>query len=477
MHTDGAYHSQQIIQLIKDVLSKQSLVQEFVVRQEHHDKQDLIESLTKRQHQGEIQQLVNRLHPSDIANLLEQLPPPQREIIWPLIEHKYVGSVLLEVSDSLREALLDKLHSDDLISVASHLEIDELADLMLALPDESAENLLSSLPTEQRENVKATLSFPEDTVGAWMEYDIPVVREDITLDVVLRYLRKKGSIPDSSGKIMVVDDMGQLKGILPVDTLLIMEGDRLVSSVMQSDFKAFHTDDSAEDAAQDFERYGLLIAPVTNSFGKLVAVLRASSLMDLMNELTQRKFLVQAGISKEESLFDPYLDSARNRWPWIALNLFIVLIASRIIDHFETTISGMVALAALLPITANVGGNSGNQVVALVIRGLALKQIDAQNLPRLYVKEFLVAVINGLMWGGITAVLIFIMYGNIRLSIVIMLSMITTMLMSAMIGVSVPVLLKKMNQDPALGSSVIITGLTDTLGFLIFLGLAAFLIN
>lgn len=477
MGINNTAHTEQNIRLIKDYLNKQSLVQGLVIRQDNHDKQDLIESLAKRQHQAEIHQLVNRLHPSDIANLLEQLPPQQRDIVWQHIDKNHIGSVLLELSDNLRQAVLVTLESDELIRVVSHLDSDEIADLILDLPEHVTEDLLSSLPEHQRLDVETTLRFPEDTVGAWMEYDIPVVRENISLDVVLRYLRKKGSIPDSSGRLIVVDDSGQFKGVLLVGTLLVMNGESLVADVMQTDVSVFHTNDSAEDAAHDFERYELILAPVINSHGKLVGVLRVSSLMDLMNASSQRKFLAQAGVSKDENLFDPFLNSARNRWPWIALNLFIVLIATRVIDHFETTITGMVALAALLPITANIGGNSGNQVVALVIRGLALKQLERKHLPRLFLKEFLVASTNGLMWGSITGILILIFYGNTSLSIVILLSMLFTMIMSAMVGVSVPLLLKKMNQDPVLGSSVIITGFTDTMGFLIFLGLATLVLN
>lgn len=477
MAINNASHTQQIIRLIKDNLNKHNLVQGVVVRQAHQNKQDLIESLSERQLQSEISQLTNRLHPSDIANLLEQLPPEHRNIVWQHVDDKQIGSVLLEVSDALRPYLLDTLQSHELLSAVSHLDSDEIADLILDLPETVTEDVLSSLPEDRRLNVESTLSFPEDTVGAWMEYDIPVVRENISLDTVLRYLRRKGSIPDSSGRLMVIDEAGLFKGILLVETLLVMNGDRVVADVMQKAPPIFHTNDSAEEAAHDFERYELIVAPVINSHGKLVGVLRVSSLMDLLQESTQRKFLAQAGVSKEESLFDPFLHSARNRWPWIALNLVIVLIASRVIDHFETTISGMVALAALLPITANVGGNSGNQVVALVIRGLALKQLERKNLPHLFLKEFLVALTNGLMWGSITGLLILMFYGNISLSIVILLSMLFTMLLSAMVGVSIPLLLKKMNQDPVLGSSIIITGMTDTMGFLIFLGLATLLIH
>lgn len=467
----------QISRHIQELLSRQELLQELVHRQKNQPKQALVESLTRRQSQGEIQQLVNRFHPSDIANLLEQLPPSQRQHIWRLIDSRHIGAVLLELSDSLRQSLLEALPSDDLIQAASHLDTDEIADLMQVLPDEVVPDLLSSLSPEQSQDVQSTLSFPEDTVGAWMEFEVPVIRDNVTLDTVLRYLRRQGGLPDESGKIMVVNEAGQFKGALSVSDLLIKHGDSLVADVMQTELRLFHTRDSAEEAARDFERYELLAAPVVNSHGRLVGILRVNSLMDLMDELSQRKFLAQAGLTREENLFDPLFHSARNRWPWIGLNLVIVFIASRVIGQFEATISSMVALAALLPITANIGGNAGNQVVALVIRGLALKQLDRHNLSRMFMKESGVAVINGLMWGSLTGVLTLILYQNLGLAAVIMLAMLMTMILAALIGMSIPLILKRFGQDPVLGSSVITTGLTDTLGFLIFLGLATILIT
>jgi magnesium transporter len=276
---------------------------------------------------------------------------------------------------------------------------------------------------------------------------------------------------------MVVDHEGVFKGMLSANQLLIKSGDCVVSEVMHTQSPVFHTSDSAEQAARDFERYELIIAPVVNMHGKLVGVLRVNSLMDLMEELSQRAFLAQAGLSKEENLFDPLLKSAKNRWPWIALNLVIVLIASRIIDQFTATISSMVALAALLPVTANIGGNSGNQVVALVIRGLALQQLDHKNLARLFVKETSVAMINGVVWGAVASIVTYSLYGSFHLAAIMLLAMILTMVLAGLVGVIIPFFLKQLKQDPALGSSVITTGVTDTLGFLIFLGLATMFIG
>ena len=463
----------QAIQRIQVLVNRKEVVDAWLHKQNQQPKQAIVESLTQRQHLAELESMINRLHPADIALLLESTRPDQRPMIWHLVKHENAGAVLLELSDSVRIALVEDSPAEHLAAAAQHLESDEIVDLVQELPEEIVPSLLSSLPSHEREEVRSAMSFPEDCVGAWMEFDVPVVRDDISLDVVVRFFRLQGALPDNSGKIMVVDDNGLLKGTLALEDLLTKSGDLPISDVLDPSPVTFHTRDSAQDAASAFERYELIVAPVVNAHGRLVGVLRVSALMDLLDEIAQRQLLIQAGLNKEENLFDPIMQSAKNRWPWIALNLVIVFIASRIIDQFETIISQVVALAALLPITANIGGNAGNQVVALVIRGLATKQLDHSNRIHLVKKEVSVAVVNGLLWGFVTGLVTLILYQNFNLALVMLLAMFCTMLFAAIIGVAIPIILKSAGQDPALGSSVIITGTTDTLGFLIFLGLAA----
>lgn len=463
----------QSIERIQALISRSEMIEAWLHNQKQQPKQSLVESLAHRQHLTELGQLVNRLHPADIALLIESIHPEQRPLIWYVIESPHAGAVLLELSDSVRYALIDHTKPEALRAAAQHLESDEIVDLVQDLPNTVTPNLLSSLSDEERDRVRAAMSFPENCVGAWMEFDMPVVRDDISLDVVLRFFRRQGSLPDNSGQIMVVDDDGFLQGTLALEDLLTHSGELAIAEVLNDKPIVFHTRDSAEEAARSFERYEMIVAPVVNAHNKLVGVLRVSALMDLIDEISQRKLLLHAGLNTEEHLFDPISKSAKNRWPWIALNLLIVFIASRIIDQFESTITHVVALAALLPITANIGGNAGNQVVALVIRGLATKQLDANNRVQLLKKELSIALMNGSIWGSVAAVVTYFLYDNLSLSIVMLLAMFCTMLFAALIGVAIPLLLKKAGQDPALGSSVIITGTTDTLGFLIFLGLAA----
>lgn len=463
----------QSIQRIQALINRKDIVEAWLHNQKQQHKLALVESLTHRQHLAELELLINRLHPADIALLIESIPPEQRTMAWHLVSPENAGAALLELSDSVRHTMVSSSDKKELTAAALHLESDEIVDLVQELPKDVIPDLLSSLPKEERQQVRSAMSFPESCVGAWMEFDLPVVRDDISLDVVLRFFRRQGELPENAGKIMVVDDNGLLKGTLALEDLLTKNGDKPISEVMDSEPITFHTRDSAEDAAIHFERYELIVAPVVNAHGKLVGVLRVNALMDLIDEIAQRKLLLQAGLNKDENLFDPISKSAKNRWPWIALNLVIVFIASRIIDQFDAIISQVVALAALLPITANIGGNAGNQVVALVIRGLATKQLDRSNRLLLVKKEFSIAVVNGALWGTITGLVTLFIYQDLNLALVMLLAMFFTMLFAAIIGVGIPIGLKAMGQDPALGSSVIITGTTDTLGFLIFLGLAA----
>ena len=466
-------HLSQSIQRIQLLINRKEVIEAWLHSQNKQPKHSLVESLTHRQHLTELGQLINRLHPADTALLLESIPPEQRPLIWHLIDEEKAGAVLLELSDSVKHELINHSDAQILTAAAQHLESDEIADLVQELPKEIAPDLLFSLPSEERDRVRSAMSFPEECVGAWMEFDIPVVRDDISLDVVLRFFRRQGSLPDNSGQIMVVDDYGHLKGTLALEDLLTHSGDLPIADVLDDKPITFHTNSSAEEAARSFERYELTVAPVVNAHNKLVGVLRVTALMDLIAEQAHKKLLLNAGLNKEENLFDPISKSAKNRWPWIALNLLIVFIASRIIDQFEMVITQVVALAALLPITANISGNAGNQVVALVIRGLATKQLNASNTLQLLRKELSISLMNGLIWGCITAFITYLLYSNIYLSLVMMLAMLSTMLFASLIGVAIPIALKRLGQDPALGSSVIITGTTDTLGFLIFLGLAA----
>jgi magnesium transporter len=456
---------------IQFLLDKQELVQE-VVHKTEMPRHELVENLVERQQTEELRRQINSLHPADIAYVLESLPFERRRRIWELVDASHDGAVLLEVSDAVRPTLIADMDREELVDAAEQLETDEIADLVPDLPKDEVPELLEKLNLEDRAQLQSALSFPEGSVGALMDFDVVMVREDVTLDVVLRYLRRRGELPAASNQLMVTDRAGSLRGILPVEALLVHDGEERVADVMIRDPVYFHTNDSASDAAQAFERYDLIVAPVVTVHNRLVGCIKVDAILDLIQEGSQKDLLGQAGLSEDVDLFAPVWRAARSRWFWLALNLVTAFIASRVIGQFEDSIEKVVALAALMPIVASVGGNTGNQTLALMIRGYALRQINPGNFRFLLLKEIAVALVNGVLWGAVMGGITYLLYGQWPLAAIMFAAMVLNLLLAAFAGLLIPAALKAVRQDPALGSSILLTGLTDSMGFLIFLGLA-----
>ncbi len=466
------HHLQEIFHQIMTLLEKQEIVNALVRRQDM-PRQNLVESLVARQHLVELEQKLKQLHPADIAYILENLPLLQRTMVWDLVEVERYGAVLLEVSDAVRETLIEDLERDELIDAAEHMDSDEIADLVPDLPKDMVLDLLTSLNNEDRAQVQEVLAFPEGTVGALMDFDIVTVREDIKLEVVLRYLRLRGELPEQTDQLFVVDRTGTLQGLLPLKDILIHDPEVEVNDVMIVEPIFFHTDEDARDVAQAFERYDLISAPVVNIHHRLVGCIGIDMVMDFVSEINQKERLGQAGLHEEEDLFAPIWKSAQNRWLWLALNLVTAFIASRVIGLFEETISMLVALASLMPIVASIGGNTGNQTAALIVRGLALKQINTTNFLHLLYKEVGISLLNGLLLGGVVGLFAYLLYQQQALALVMTAAMMLNLLLAALAGIFIPMGLHKLGRDPIMGSSVLLTFLTDSMGFFIFLGLAS----
>lgn len=420
----------------------------------------------------ELQQKLEELHPADVAYILESLPLEERLTVWQLVGTERDGEVLLEVSDAVRETLLADMDNQEIIAAATNLDADELADLAPDLPRDVVRELMDTLDAQQRERLKSALSFDEDQVGALMDFDMVTIRDDVTLEVVSRYLRRFETLPDHTDKLFVVDLQGILKGVLPIKKLLVTSDDQLVADVMATDPVIFDPGDDAGEAVQAFERYNLVSAPVVDSRGKLQGRLTIEQMLDYIREENETDALNAAGLVEEEDIFASVWKSVRNRWAWLAINLCTALVASRVIGLFEHSIEQLVALAALMPIVAGVGGNSGNQTITLIVRGIATGQVQMAHGERLLRKEAGVALINGLVWGAVLGVIAWFLYFNIPLSVVLMSAMVLNMMLAAFMGVVIPLLRMRMGGDPALGSSVLITAITDSGGFFIFLGLA-----
>ncbi len=457
---------------IRALLEKRALVTQLTQRQPMQ-RHEVVQSLVEKQETNLIRQRLMQLHPADIAYVLEGLPLEERREVWGLVDPKRDGAVLLEVSDAVRDTLLADMNRGEIISAARHLDSDELADLVPDLPPEVVPELLSSLGTVTRDQVQSALSFPEGTVGALMHFDMVTIREDKTLEVVLRYLRHRGQLPGQAGVLMVIDRRGLLRGVLTLADLVVHDVDTRVAEVMHTDTVRFHTHDKAEEAGLAFERYGLVSAPVVNAHDQLVGCLAVETVLEYNRERAEQDLLKQAGLREDEDLFAPVIQSGRNRWPWLAVNLLTAFIASRVIGLFEHTIVELVALATLMPIVASVGGNTGNQTVALVIRGLALKQIHDANLRHLVRKEASIGCMNGTLWGALMAVITWLLYQNVGLSLVMFAAMTLNLTLASLAGVFIPLTLKSLGRDPVMGSSVLLTALTDSMGFFIFLALAA----
>lgn len=456
---------------VVSLLKKHQLVENLVHKQEM-PRHDLIETIVHRQNKIELQNILNALHPADVAHILEALPLNDRLYLWDLVKVDRDGDILLEVSDAVRQTLIADMDSQELLAAAEKLGTDELADLAPDLPKDVLQDLLDSLDTLNRERLQSALSYPEDTVGALMDFDIVTVREDITLEVVLRYLRRLDELPDHTDKIFVIDRHDNIKGVLPITTILVNDLDETVENVMAADVVLFHPEDVADDAAKAFERYDLVSAPVVDKNNKLVGRLTVDEVMDYIREESDSDRLSMAGLREEEDFFSSVWASVQNRWAWLAINLVTALIASRVIGLFEGSIGKVVALAALMPIVAGIGGNSGNQTTTMIVRGLALGQISGSNMQSQLSKELGVALVNGLIWGGVLGGVTYALYTDYRLSFVMTAAITLNLLLAALMGVAIPLVMNKFGKDPAVGSSVLITAMTDSGGFFIFLGLA-----
>ena len=457
---------------VQALLDRQKVV-EALVRRQSMPQHALVEGLLHKQHITELQQQLDGLHSADIAYILEALPHDDRLRLWDLIKAERDGEILLEVSDAVRESLIESMEHDELTAAIENLDADEVADLAPDLPPEVIEDVFQSLDTEGREQLRAAMSYPEDSVGALMDFDMVTVRDDVTLEVVLRYLRRFDELPDHTDKLFVVDREDHLEGILTLETLLISDPEKTVAEVMRSEpVISFTPEDEADDAAQAFERYDLVSAPVIDSERRVIGRITVADAVDFIREESEAEILSQAGLREEEDIFASVWSSVKNRWAWLAINLVTAFVASRVIGLFEESIEKLVALAVLMPIVAGIGGNSGNQTVTMIVRAIAMGQVEPSAMTRLLKKELGVALINGVVWGGLLGVLAWWLYGNVDLGLVMTGAMTLNLLLAACAGVLVPMLRQRLGADPALGGSVLITALTDSGGFFIFLGLA-----
>ena len=425
---------------------------------------------------GPVRRMVNTLAPAEIGNLLESLPLDKRMVVWGLVDAEDDGEVLVHVGDEVRESLIADMDPDEIVAAVEDLDIDDLADLVEDLPEAVTGQILQAMDRENRERLEQALSYDEDTAGRLMNPEVVTVRADTTVDVVLRFLRLRGKLPEHTDHLYVVNRRHQLMGWVALQDLVTRDPSTPINELIDEELEALHVDESAREVARKFSDHDWVSAPVVDDGNILRGRITIDDVVDIIREQAEHQALGAAGLDEEEDLFSPVRRAVRGRALWLGINLMTAFLAAAVIGRFEGTIQEVVALAVLMPIVAGIGGNAAIQVLTLMVRGLALGQVASSNARILLWKEIRVALINGLMIGGLVGLVALLWFRDPVLSLVIGAALVVTLLTAALTGVAVPLLLRRMRIDPAVAGTVVVTAVTDVMGFLSFLGLATLIL-
>lgn len=428
------------------------------------------------QHSQTLAGCLKKMHTADIADLLETSPAKERHYLWQLLSVKKAAKVLLEVTPYLRQGLLNRLSSQRLKAISQYLDSDELVDITQYLPDEILTPIISNLDDNARQEFEAASQYAEGLVGAVMDFEQISVRDDVACKVVYRYLQRFKALPANTNQIFIVNAANELVGILPLRTLLVQKPDTAVKDIMLTTFHHFNAEEAVVDVAGAFERYDLVTAAVVDQQKRLIGRLTISDMVDVIRSANEAEIFSMAGFSRVQGVFSPLMTAFKSRWLWLAINLCTAFFASRIIGIFEGSIEKIVALASLMPIIAGIGGNAGNQTITMIVRAMAQHRFTGKQIRNLWFNESLIALANGVIWGGLLGLITAWIYDFTQLGMVMMLAMILNLLLAASMGVLIPYFMQRTGRDPALGSSVLITACTDSGGFFIFLGLANILL-
>ncbi len=421
----------------------------------------------------EARQMLNSIPPEEIAHLCESQPPATRNLLWQLIDENLQADVLNDLSEDIRSEFMNSLGTEQLIQISDGLETDDLVDILQQLPKTISSRLLNSMDEQDRHRVERVLDYPDDTAGGLMNTDTITVRPDISLDVVLRYLRRLKELPDTTDNLWVVNRNDTFIGVLPLGKLLTSDPTMTVREAMDTEFEPILASSSDTDVANRFERQDLVSAPVCNENGTLLGRITIDDVVDVIREEADHSLLSMAALDEDESTFAPILKTSRKRSVWLGVYLLTAFLASFVIDQFSATLSEIIALAVLMPIVASMGGTAGNQTLAIVIRGLALGQIGKANARHLVSRELRIAAINSLVWASIIGLITELWFRDLRIAYVIASAMAINFLVAGFAGSSLPLLMKRLNIDPALSGSVLLVATTDVVGYFVFLGLAS----
>jgi magnesium transporter len=423
-----------------------------------------------------VSRLVNGLSAAEIGDLLESLPPAKRLAVWDLVDPDLDGEVLVEVNDEVRASLIRGMTPDELVAAVGDLDLDDLADILDDLPDAVISKVLRSMDRQDRERLDRVLSYPEDSAGGLMDPDVLTIRPDVNLDVVLRYLRTRGELPEIFDLLFVVDRSGRYLGSLKLADLLTRDPASTVAEHMDRTLRTIPVDMSASQVATEFEHHDLISAPVTDADQRVLGTITIDDVVDVMREQAEHSVLTMAGLDEEDDMFAPALQSARKRWLWLAVNLVTAFMAAGVLYFFEPTLEQLVATAVLFPIVMSMGGIAGTQTLTLMVRGMATGQVSASNARALMKKELTVGLMNGAVFAIVVGTIAALWYGQVKLGVVIAVAILFNLLAGALAGALVPVVLRRLSIDPALAGGVVLTTVTDIVGIFAFVGLATFVL-
>ena len=440
-------------------------------------RQDVSEAL-EADDRNAISKILDNANIAQTSILLESLPSQQRDQIWPQIDPAFLGAVLLETGDEVRDNKLKELSSTEIAEIIETLpDVDDQADIILSLPTDKLVDILHTLDEQKREKLESVLSYNDDTAGGLMNIDQITIRADVSLDVVLRYLRIRGDMPNHTDQLFVTDRHDHYLGALYLGDLLTNDPDVLVKNIMRTDISAMHAHISDTEVAREFENYDLVSAPIVDEQHKLIGRITIDDVVDVIRDEGEHSIMSMAGLDDEEDMFSPALTSAKRRGVWLGINLLTAFLAAGVIGFFENILEQVVALAILITIVPSMGGIAGSQTLTLAIRGLALGQLGSSNYKSLIKKEISIGILNGLIWALVVASFSIIWFENFAIGAVIGFALIVNLVAGAFAGAVIPALLRQFGIDPAIAGGVILTTFTDVIGIIAFLGLATLVLN
>jgi magnesium transporter len=425
-----------------------------------------------------VSEILDSINVAEISSLLDSMPSQQRDLLWPKIEPACLGAVLLETGDEVRDNFLKELSPGEITSIIETLpDVDDQADIILSLSTEKLVNILPTLDAQKREKLESVLSYSDDTAGGLMNIDQITIRADVTLDVVLRYLRIRGEMPDHTDQLFVTDRHDHYLGALYLRDLLTNDLEVLVKNIMRTDVSAMHAHIPDTEVAREFENYDLVSAPIVDEQHKLIGRITIDDVVDVIRDEGEHSIMSMAGLADEDDIFSPALISAKRRGLWLGVNLLTAFLAAGVIGFFEDILEQVVALAILITIVPSMGGIAGSQTLTLAIRGLALGQLGSSNYKSLIKKEITIGILNGLIWALVVATFSIVWFENFNIGAIIGFALVVNLIAGAFAGAVIPILLRQIGIDPAIAGGVLLTTVTDVVGIIAFLGLATLVLS